>query len=273
MYFDPDEQNRLLEKLKNEGSLNNIETKVRRADGTSFWIAASVRPISFEGQPAYLSALMDIDQRKKEQQELVQLNRTLNALGKSSQAMMHTNNELQYLQGVCKILIEDCGHLMVWIGYARNDEKKTVEPVAYYGLDKGYIDQLNVTWDDTERGKGPTGTAIRTGKPAICRNMLTDPNFNRGVNRPLKRGYASSVVLPLLADGKAFGAVSIYSKEPDAFSDDDVKLLSNLANDLAYGITNIRLTESERKAAKTIKESEEKYRLLFDEMIRRICTA
>jgi len=134
-------------------------------------------------------------------------------------------------------------------------------------LEKGYIDQLNITWDNSERGKGPTGTAIRTGKPAICHNMLTDPQFKPWREQAAKRGYASSVVLPLLADGKAFGALSIYSKESDAFGDDDVNLLSNLADDLAYGITNIRLTESERRAAKTIKESEEKYRQLFDEMI------
>jgi len=46
---------------------------------------------------------------------------------------------------------------MVWIGYAENDVNKSVIPKAFYGFDRGYIDQLNITWDDTERGRGPTG--------------------------------------------------------------------------------------------------------------------
>ena len=44
-----------------------------------------------------------------------------------------------------------------------------------------------------------------------------------------------------MADGKAFGALTIYSGESDPFSNEEVRLLSELANDLAYGITAIRL--------------------------------
>jgi PAS domain S-box-containing protein len=156
---------------------------------------------------------------------------------------------------------------MVWVGYARDDHNKSVEPVAYFGFDNDYINKLNVTWDDSTRGRGPTGTAIRTGKPSVCRDMQNDPNFAPWRDEALKRGYASSLVLPLLSENKAFGAISIYAREPDAFTEGDISMLANLANDLAYGITNIRLQESEKEAAGKIKESEEKYRLLFDEMV------
>ena len=87
---------------------------------------------------------------------------------------------------------------------------------------------------------GPSGTAIRTGKMAICRNMLVDPAFAPWREEAQKRGYASSVVLPLLIDGKAFGEISIYSPEPDPFSDEEVKLLGDLAEDLVFGIQMIR---------------------------------
>jgi len=266
-YLNPPERQEMIEILKDKGVIHNRETKVVKADGTPFWILASTRTITFDGDRAYLSALMDIDQHKKAQEELIQLNRTLNALGKSSHVMMHSNNEFQYLQEICKIIIKDCGYLMVWVGYARDDHKKSVEPVAYFGFDKDYISKLNITWDDSAQGRGPTGTAIRTGKPSVCRNMHNDPNFVPWRDEALKRGYASSLVLPLLSENKAFGAISIYAREPDAFSEGDVDLLANLANDLAYGITNIRLRESEKEAAGKIKESEEKYRLLFDEMV------
>ena len=188
-------------------------------------------------EPAYLTASIDITETKKVQEELLQLNRTLNAHSKSSQAMMHCNDEFNYLNEVCKIIIEDCGYKMVWVGYAQNDKHKSVKPVAYYGFDKGYIDQMNITWDDSERGRGPTGTAIRTGKPTLCKNMLTDPAFEPWRKAAIERGYASSLVLPLISERKPFGAISIYSKEPDPFSESEINLLTELAADLAYGIS------------------------------------
>lgn len=213
-----------------------------------------------------LKLARNISERKRAEEELLQLNRTLNSLGKSSQAMTHADNELQYLDKVCRIIMEDCGHALVWIGYTQDDADKTVLPVASSGFDEGYINNLKITWADTERGRGPTGIAIRTGKPAICANMLTDPNFEPWSKEATERGYASSIVLPLISDGKTFGAVSIYSKETNPFSEDEINLLMTLANDMAYGITNIRLIESEKKATASIKESEEKYHQLFDGM-------
>jgi PAS domain S-box len=261
--YNPEDRLSLDNTLKEKGRVYNKELRVKKTDGTPFWIMTSIRKIMFMNEVAYLIASIDITETKKVQEELLQLNRTLNAHSKSSQAMMHSNYEFKYINEVCKIIIEDCGHSMVWIGYAQNNKLKTVKPVAYYGFDKGYIDHLNITWDHTEKGKGPTGTAIRTGKPSMCRNMLTDPAFKPWRAAAIERGYASSIVLPLLSDGKSFGAISIYSKKTDPFSESEIKLLTALADDLAYGITYLRLAESEREAMRVIKESENKLKDLI----------
>ncbi|MGB7567381.1 MAG: response regulator, partial [Chitinivibrionales bacterium] len=102
----------------------------------------------------------DIAERKKAEESLQKLNRTLKAHNKSSKVMMRAEDEKQYLKEVCKIITEDCGHMMVWIGYAENDDGKSVTPVASAGFDDGYLDHLDITWADTERGRGPTGAAI-----------------------------------------------------------------------------------------------------------------
>ncbi len=211
-----------------------------------------------------ISVARDITERKKRERELHRLNRTLVARRKSTTAMMRATSESEYLEEVCTIVVEDCGHAMVWIGFAEEDEAKTVRPVAHAGFEDGYLDTLAITWADTERGRGPTGTAIRTGTPSMCRNMLTDPRFAPWRAEALRRGYASSLVLPLLDNGKAFGAVTIYSKEPDPFSDDEVKLLAELADDLAYGIAAIRLRVAHARAEQALRQSEERYRALVD---------
>ncbi len=197
-------------------------------------------------------------------EKLARLNNTLRALSNSNHAMIHARDEAEYLDEVCRIIIKDCGHAMVWIGYAENDKSKTVRPVAQFGFDEGYIENLNVTWANNERGRGPTGTAIRTGKPCGCKDMSTDPNFEAWREDALKRGFASSIVLPLIADPKTLGAISIYAREPDSFLDDEIKLLMELANDLAFGINNLRLRAAKEKAENELRESEERYKLILE---------
>ena len=94
--------------------------------------------------------------------------------------------------------------------------------------------------------------------------MLTDPLFKPWREEAIKRGYASSIVLPLLSDNNVFGAITIYSREPDPFSEDEVGLLTELANDLANGITAIRLREAHEQAQESLNVSLTKYKVLFD---------
>ena len=233
---------------KDGNRLSRQETKLMRLDGQVIPVESVGGGITYNGKPAVQVMIRDITERKNREKEREKNSRTLRALSKSNQAMMRAVDEYQYTEEVCKIIVEDCGHAMVWVGYAENNEGKTVRPVAYHGFEEGYIDTLKITWADTDRGRGPTGTAIRTGKPAKCRNMHTDPLFKPWAQEATQNGYGSSLVLPLLTGEKAFGALNVYSKELDAFAEDEEKLLAELANDLSYGITTIRWRDALRKS-------------------------
>jgi PAS domain S-box-containing protein len=198
--------------------------------------------------------VQDITDQRRREDELRQLNRVLTARSQSSLAMMKAEEQTAYLNEVCRIIVEACGHAMVWIGFAENDPDKTVQPVASAGFEEGYLETLRLTWADTERGRGPTGTAIRTGRPAGCENMLTDSNFSPWRGEALKRGYASSLALPLLGAGGAFGAITIYSRQPGAFSPDEVRLLGGLASDMSYGIAALRLRRAHREAEEALRQ-------------------
>ncbi|MCE5228848.1 PAS domain-containing protein [bacterium] len=206
----------------------------------------------------------DVTERTVREAELRRLNRTLNALSHSDSAMMRATDEAGYVAEVCRIVTEQCGHALVWVGYALEDEAKTVRPMAFSGFDREYIDQLNISWGDNERGHGPTGTAIRSGRPYICRNIETDPTFGPWRERALSRGYASAAVMPLNAEGKTLGVLSIYSRVPDSFADEEVNLLLRLADDLAHGIQTLRLREARRHAEADLKANLSRFALLAD---------
>ena len=122
---------------------------------------------------------------------------------------------------------------------------------------------MRLTWADVEQGRGPTGTAIRTGKPAITRDTQTDPGFAPWRKEARKRGFASVLALPL-KDTEAFGALTIYATEPNAFDDEEINLLIGLANDLAFGLKALRTGAERRRAEEALRESETKYRSLMD---------
>ncbi len=232
-------------------------------DGSVHWVSSHGR-VHFEGEGdkrravRFLGVNMDIAARKQAEEQLRQINRTLKALSNSNQALLHSSGESEFLQEVCRIISEDCGYAMVWIGFAENDENKTVRPVAYAGFDEAYLQTLRITWSDSERGRGPTGTAIRTGRQSMCRNMLKDPAFLPWRKEAIERGYAASLVLPLLEDEKAFGAITIYSRVPDAFSEAEVSLLAELADDLSHGIATLRLRAAHVQAEEALRSSQAK---------------
>ena len=199
---------------------------------------------------------VNISERKKGEEALRKLYRHQRAVSNSNQALMHATDENLLTQEVCDIIINDCGYALVWVGFAEHDQNKTVRPVAFAGFDKGYIDSLRITWDEnSERGRGPTGTVIRAGKPYICRNTQIDPNFEPWRSEALKRGYTASLVLPLISfESETFGALNIYSQESDPFTDEEVKLLTELANDFAYGIMMLRLRKEREKSEETVRK-------------------
>ena len=219
-----------------------------RGDGSAITVEAHGRPETPGRAGLRHTTVRDITERKRREELLYRLNRTLRALKDSSSAMMRAANEAEYLQEVCRIVVEDCGYAMVWVGFAEEDAPRSIRPVAYAGFDEGYLEGLRLTWADSERGRGPTGTAIRTGQPCGCDDMLADPKFAPWRQEALRRGYAASLAVPLLAGGSAFGALTIYAREPQGFAEDEVKLLTQLAEDVSYCIRTLRLRTAKLQA-------------------------
>ncbi len=190
---------------------------------------------------------------EKNAHDIAQTNRALKTQSAGNQCLVRATEEPSLLDAMCRVIVETGGYRLAWVGFALEDEHRTILPVAQAGYEEGYLATLNLTWADTERGRGPSGTVIRTGKPSIARNVQTDSAFAPWRGEAIKRGYASCIAMPLRVHQKTIGNLNIYAAEPDAFDPEEVALLSEMANDLAYGIETLRTRVEHKQAHETIR--------------------
>jgi diguanylate cyclase (GGDEF)-like protein len=187
---------------------------------------------------------------------LQKVNRALRTLSAGNRTLVRATDEQALLEKMCRIIVEVGGYAFAWVGYAESDEAKAIRPVAQAGFDGG-LEKLAeilgvITWADTERGRGPAATAIRTGQPCVARDLLADPGFGPWQEAARRRGYASAVAFPLRVDGQVIGALSMYAREPDAFDEAEMKLLAETAEDLAFGVAGLRTRAAHEQAHDTI---------------------
>jgi len=241
--------------------LKQAEQALRKSQDT---LEEKVRERTAELKASNEKLKDEIAERQRAEKALHRLNRELRAISDCNQALMRATDEQTLLNDVCRIVCDEAGYRMAWVGYPENDNAKTVRAVARAGAEDGYLASAGITWADTEQGRGPSGTSIRSGKSDCIQDFTTDPKAAPWRDSALQRGYRSSIALPLKDEGEnTFGILCIYSTEPKAFFPDEVRLLEELAGDLAFGITVLR-NRIKRKQA------EEDLRKLNEELEQRV---
>ena len=202
--------------------------------------------------------------RHREKDNLWRVNRALRLTKECGKALVRAEREHELLNEICRIILDVGGYRLTWVGYAENDSAKHVTPVAQAGYEEGYLRNLDISWDDNELGRGPTGTAIRTGRAVTADDILTNPLFEPWRADATSRGYRSSIAVPLVAGGKPFGALNIYAVEPNAFEEEESDLLSQLAADLAYGITALRTRAEQGRTGDLLRQNQEIFHLITE---------
>lgn len=219
---------------KNIGMVE-VKTEIK---GETKWLEVFPSIVKKENKPYFFQTIVrDVTEKKEAEEKARKSNRMFRMLCECNEALIYAESEKELLKKVCKIIVES-GYLLAWIGYA--GEEKKVKIAGIYGKPADYVEKIKVTWDKSKFGKGPTGTAIKTGKASIMKDIEHDERYAPWREEAIKHGFKSSIALPLIVNGKTIGALNIYSAEKNAFDKEEVALLSQLANDLAYGIGALR---------------------------------
>jgi PAS domain S-box-containing protein len=190
--------------------------------------------------------------------ELERISRALRVLSSCCRAVIQSEDEGRLFSEICGIITDAGGYAMAWIGIAENDSRKSVRAAVRCGRGaEEFLDTHGITWNDEPQGRGPTGTCIRTGRAAVCRESGTDPNFEPWRKRAARHGYHSVIALPMRCEGRGIGSLTICASEPDAFDLEETRLLGELAANLSFGV------EARRREA-ALRDSETLFRTVFE---------
>jgi diguanylate cyclase (GGDEF)-like protein len=181
--------------------------------------------------------------------------RAFKALSAGNRTILREDDEGSLLRAMCDVAVAKAGYRLAFVNYAQKDDRKSVASMACAGMDDGFIDTLELTWADTERGQGTVGTAIRTGAHCIVRSIANDPRFQPWRDEALKRGYGSIVSFPLTVEEGVLGTFTLIAAEEDAFDDDELALLDELAADLSFGISGLRSRHRRNEAERQVKRT------------------
>ncbi|MGC8603421.1 MAG: PAS domain S-box protein, partial [Desulfomonilaceae bacterium] len=182
-------------------------------------------------------------------------NRALKMISLCNENLLRATDELEFMKDLCRITVTEGGYALAWVGIAEKNEEKTVRVIAQYGFNEGYLDQVDISYGDDQPAKGPMGKAIRTGEPIVFKD-INEPDFLVWKSEAEKRGYRAAMALPLFVDGEIFGALGLYSSIPNNFDEDEVKLLTELASDLGFGITTLRTRAATERSIEAVQRSE-----------------
>ncbi len=227
--------------MSNDGSVAHVMDRgeiIRDADG---------RGIRMVG------GMSDLTQQKQDQLELARSHRALQMLSSCNELLIRATDEPALLSEVCRLAVQVGGYRMAWVGYATENCGLGIVPMAHAGDGASGLTEIELSLaEEDPAGIGPAGRTILSGVATICGDVLDDPVFERWRASASHKGYQSIVCLPLSNEWRTFGVLILFAENLHAVGSDELKLLKQMANDLAFGIQNIRVREERQRVQEVV---------------------
>ncbi|MFH1880303.1 MAG: PAS domain S-box protein [Bacillota bacterium] len=264
----PDDKGTVTEILRklSSGETSRHSTQIRLLckDGRYKWILSRGLVLSRDksGKPLRIIAThTDIDTLIKVQESLFISNRANRLLSSCNGHLVRCVSEPELLSDICESIVEIGNYAFAW-ACLQNKGKTCLSPVAQWGDRSDFLGKLLCT--DSGRIHCPVMKALQMGKPYLVRDFCNNPRPALWMESAKQLGYESFIALPLDCGGNNLGSLNIFSCEPGAFIAEEIKILEELANDLAYGLTSLRLQKKYKRTLQKLTASEKKYRTLFE---------
>lgn len=229
-----------------------MELTVVRKDGSELPIELSVSAMRLRGEWNTIGMMRDISERKRAEKTLSKVNRALKTLSSGNEALVSAEDESQIVENMCEILVDIGGYMAAWVGFAGLDGQINV--TTHRGADADKIAEKTLYWKGPNTPESLAGLAICTGEMHMIRSV-EDPLVADILLQEAHGRLGSAVSFPLLDQDDVFGALTIYAAESNAFQQEELLLLEELSEDLAFGISTLRVRHSHERNREKLERS------------------
>jgi PAS domain S-box-containing protein len=264
----PNDINCLIESIKlTKSKLVPLKTQYRYLHPTKglVWHDVNSLPIvESEGTVICHGIITDITERVEAEQKLIKANRLYLFISQINQMIVRTTDEQTLFKEACTIAVDLGKFKLAWIGLVDENTKKIV-PRMIAGEESGYLSIIKtISVEDVLEGRGPSGTATREGKYVVCNDIENDIMMKPWKDEALKRGYFSSMAVPIKKFGKVIGVFSFYASEKNFFDAEEIALLVEATDDVAFALEVFEKEALYKKTEKAVFESEQRYHTLTE---------
>ncbi len=224
-----------------------IETVHVRKDGRTFPVEVSARSVIIDGRPHVLSIIRDISVRKQLDEEIARLSRLYFVISQINQTLLHVKTPAQLFAAVCEVLVKSGGFRIAWVG-SPDPATGGVARVAVAGDTHGYTNGIRISMSgEVPEGRGPVGTAWRENRVVVCNDFFNDAATQPWRDRATNCGFQSVIALPIRAEGRAVGVLTVYAAEKDFFAEREVNLLEETVDNMSFALA-VFAQEAQRQA-------------------------
>ncbi|MGA7178441.1 MAG: PAS domain S-box protein [Thiobacillaceae bacterium] len=245
--------------IRQKGAIT-LESCHRRKDGSVFPVEVNAHHGQYAGEEYDFAFVQDITRRRQNEMQIRRLNRLYAMLGGINELIARFPDAEKLYSEACRITVDEGGFRMAWIGLV-DPVSREIRPVAHSGQTDGYLDHLQITMDESARGCGPTGQAVREGKASICNDIANDARMQPWREDAMRMGYRASAAFPLKVGGELRGAFTLYSDTVNFFDTQEMGLLERLTKNISFALEVIGFESYRHKAEEARRRSEENLKL------------
>jgi len=226
------------------------------------WFTLRATAFLENGQRQAVVAHEDITERRQAENRVMALNRLHAIMGGVDRAIVHIPHQQQLLEQICRVVVEEGGFKLAWIGMVAPDG--SVHPVARAGLTK-YLDDIRIVARDEPAGRGPVGTAIRTNQAVVITRIEQDDRMTLWHKRAQKFGLNYVVAFPIRVANEVVGSFQVYSSHADSFEEAEVGLLTQVGDEISFALTAIADFTARKEAELSLRRSEHNLTFFFNQ--------
>ncbi len=232
------------QKAKDTRAPISMESRLRRADGVyRWWLVQGVPQQDQAGNIIrWFGTCTDIHDLKTAEIKIKRLNRVYAVLSRINALIVRATDRDALFSGACRIAVEEGGFRMSAMCLVDQRTMK-ISAVASAGKDDELIALVKNTLSSADEGqKTLIAQAFRGETALVATDLENDPRVLHG-KACVKFGVRSIAALPIIVSDEAVGVLTLYAEEANFFDEEEMTLLIELVNDIAFAIDHINKDE------------------------------